>query len=548
MSLDVTEMLIKRSSDHDELHEEKTEGDEVVTADIKDDILSKYWVCYDISVDVIGPFNGKQIINHHIALASEGKMIYEEKIDRYVYYKIATTNDDAPWYKLHDTFFHNSTEKENIEDDSDKIETYLSHLYHALLTLKSSKPYKKPNHAIATNDAKDNYLSKYWLCVEGKLDGPYDSDRLKQLFRAQVYNRTKYIFFQHATNELGKWYKMNIWRNVEQADDDDDREEIKRCLPNLYTTLLSRKYLKQIRLPKAPESITKATKFNRIAFVIGKCIEFFIYVHCIPTYIIFTMYWWVAWKISKNQFWAGATKPRRWTGVCLWRSGIIITPMCVVMILRAHFYSEIQSFMVSYMVWGTLSFCPSFVILVVCLCCSKEETKYMDRLVKYSLMVAAVDVGALGISDAFIQQWVDFMVGSLGQIRNKDGTYGTVTSQMRKELRRLDGWANALYFIIPSLCCFIPAAAAGFIANYFLQEKFSLKCSGDITNDKLCFDDTNIGCCEVISSWDYKSTSTLSFLTALGNNIIGTFVIIRIMSWIYVKGNPEISFIAKKVK
>ncbi len=92
--------------------------------------------------------------------------------------------------------------------------------------------------------------------------------------------------------------------------------------------------------------------------------------------------------------------------------------------------------------------------------------------------------------------------------------------------------------MFPSLASFVPAAIVGFIANYVLEEQFELKCSEEIENTAICFDDGH-GCCEVISS--HELVNSYEFIGGLASNIIATWAVIRIAGYFMINASPSLA-------
>merc|ERR1711933_139742 len=88
----------------------------------------------------------------------------------------------------------------------------------------------------------------------------------------------------------------------------------------------------------------------------------------------------------------------------------------------------------------------------------------------------------------------------------------------------------SILFMMPSLASLLPAAVFGFIANFVLEEKFELKCDGIGEND--CAVQTEIGCCDIISS--HELNNTYEFAGGLASNIIATWAVIRIFGYFFV--------------
>merc|ERR1712129_676776 len=83
-----------------------------------------------------------------------------------------------------------------------------------------------------------------------------------------------------------------------------------------------------------------------------------------------------------------------------------------------------------------------------------------------------------------------------------------------------------ILYIFPAIAALFPSAIIGFIANFFLEEKFKLQCddSLDAIGTNICSIDGS-GCCEIVSSHDVWNSYT--FIGGLASNILATWAIIR---------------------
>ena len=203
-------------------------------------------------------------------------------------------------------------------------------------------------------------------------------------------------------------------------------------------------------------------------------------------------------------------------------SGLVVTPFIIVYIvlLDAVDYDgwkgEIQSWMIGYIIWGIFTF-----ILI--------------SMFLYGAVFARNKAEAQSL---IFQKCIDWLLWIIGVQFNLKGA---------ADIRDF-GADVALFivFVFPAVAAILPCAIVGFIANYVLEEKFELKCSEDITNDDLCFEDGGYGCCEVISSHDF--INSYSFMGGLASNILATWAIIRIVGYIMVNTSPELSMFANKTK
>eukprot|EP00483_Globobulimina_turgida_P002956 UN02961 len=180
------------------------------------------------------------------------------------------------------------------------------------------------------------------------------------------------------------------------------------------------------------------------------------------------------------------------------------------MMSEMHYWDEIQSWMISYIIWGIVSLMTSishFVLIYF-----HKDIRILDNAI---LLIMGVDFG-------------DFDV-----VRELEGN----------NFFEMLG----IIFIFPALASLLPASVIGFIANYYLEEKFDLKCDEDIarTSQHLCLEE-EYGCCEVISSHDIYNT--WSFFGGLASNMLFTWAIIRIGGYLLVQGFPKLALFVKRGK
>merc|ERR1719382_1892891 len=182
----------------------------------------------------------------------------------------------------------------------------------------------------------------------------------------------------------------------------------------------------------------------------------------------------------------------------------------------APMWDEIQSWMVSYIVWGV----SSYTIFCVLLCAqSKQITQSgpsgFDTMMNVVLKIIGVDFG--GVS---IMAW--------------------------SQANPMDPKFWAILCLFPSLASLLPAAIAGFIANFILEERFELSCDGIEENTDDCAVVTTDGCCEIISS--HAAENMYGFLGGMASSILATWGIIQIFGFLIVSAFPEFALYAKKKK
>ena len=87
-------------------------------------------------------------------------------------------------------------------------------------------------------------------------------------------------------------------------------------------------------------------------------------------------------------------------------------------------------------------------------------------------------------------------------------------------------------FLCIILAAMIPAAISGFLANYFLEERFELKCGKDLDNEEIICTSDGKQCCNIISSFDIADS--YNFIGGLFSNMLAVFALIRILACLMI--------------
>eukprot|EP01084_Bolivina_argentea_P226994 383377_1 len=199
-------------------------------------------------------------------------------------------------------------------------------------------------------------------------------------------------------------------------------------------------------------------------------------------------------------------------------SGTAITPIvCVSLILtQTTLYDGegLQSWMISWIVWGVLSTIFTY-ILIYDFDWDETQQKRSGKMTNIMngilLITIGIDLGNTQLNPNSTEFWeaVGFML------------------------------------VFPSIACCVPAAVCGFIANYFFEEKFTLKCGEEIKNDYLCLE-SNRGCCDVVSSYDVQNSYI--FIGGLASNILAVWAICRILGYIVVHASEKLRLYVRRKK
>eukprot|EP01084_Bolivina_argentea_P317146 549844_1 len=378
----------------------------------------------------------------------------------------------------------------------------------------------------------------YFVYNRNKINGPYLMQQIITEYVTKKFKEKKLYIM--AANGDNKWHKLTfpnyVYKNLK--DDDEKRtnlmeeceklnDEIKETFPILYKHLIENVLsgnLRQVEVPEqVPEEEKKASLFRWMIRILGKIfaisLSTFIILHCMPGFIVLI----VLCCITCCYFCCTSCCCERKTnvfddhpatlGVILYLgsyAGMIISPAVIVFVVltQTDIWSEIQSWMISYITWGIMSFTVSTAYLV-----ASYYQKGYDWINSVILLIIGVDFGDFDVMKE-VSQGSDLNLALFGVL-----------------------------FVFPALASFLPAAIVGFIANFILEEKFELKCSADATNEYLCFEE-KYGCCEIISSHDYHNS--YEFIGGLASNILAIWAVIRIVGYLLVNGFKQLSLYAVK--
>ena len=188
-------------------------------------------------------------------------------------------------------------------------------------------------------------------------------------------------------------------------------------------------------------------------------------------------------------------------------TSILLTTIIVLLIVNLlEVHSEIQSWMIAYIIW-----CLYVVIYLYNRACTVYVI-FSDR------EIFGMKAGNVKVFNLIIK----YVVGV------------EVENQAENNYTRLLAVVGGLF----------PALLAGFIANYILNEQYTLKCSKDFVSG-ICDPDAGI-CCKLVSSHQFDYF--YEFMGRVASRIIASFGIVRIIGWLFCKGHPELKDIAKKMK
>eukprot|EP01084_Bolivina_argentea_P276227 471301_1 len=383
---------------------------------------------------------------------------------------------------------------------------------------------------------KDRVDSKYWIYYQ-VLNGPYDAAQLIELYRSNVIKH-KTIQIQLVSKPcINQWYTIHFKQHEENTN-------VEKNLPYLYKVFVLKVidgHLHKYEVPNPPTKYYRETISSKAAYLLYLLMNVIFRLHqiiMIPLLIIYGLIMYVKYRtLTIKAYGLHVFVPLEWPIIyrtvniyrlCL-NMGLLMTPLCTVLVLIEQFEYEMHSLMIGYLAWGITSFLvlagSDFMDAAFLW---EGEKKRRSIISKYSLLMAGINVGCVDVHDMTAKQW-----------SGKD-------TQLTQAVMV---W-SAVFEVIPSMIMIIPAVAIGFIANYVLVPKFLLKCSEKISNDLLCFDN-KYGCCTVLSSWDLNWANYASqsiFISAAASNILAVLVIVKILTLAYVKGHPVLHSMASKTK
>merc|ERR1712228_518612 len=376
----------------------------------------------------------------------------------------------------------------------------------------------------------------YFVYNNNKTFGPRTKDEIVSLYVTKKL--VDDILFVMSADTGTEWIQLTF-----PTDSKLDSKDIKRCdkmqecevmnakfrkaFPQLYESLIEdvcNKRIKKIVPPQCfPNESRNSSILRLLISFIGKILAIgtaFIVMHCLPTLMLMCFAGClccaicVAWKEcfgDNDDSEVYVVLAILFIGY----SGILFTPIIAVHITlsQANEWNEIQSWMISYIVWGIFSFFFPVLFLLF----TAKNGGMANKVTEVVLMIIGIDFGGFNLLETF---------------GNKD--FGA------QEVAML----FAVLFIFPTLASLLPAAICGFIANFVLEEKFELKCDGIGEYD--CVVETERGCCDIISSHELENS--YAFIGGLASNIIATWAIIRIFGYLFVNAFPTFSLYAKRKK
>ena len=406
-------------------------------------------------------------------------------------------------------------------------------MYSSLSQQEETKQDNNKQETMTKVKGKNELNPSYYIYNNDNISGPYKIDEIIELWRAKkIKNDQMWItssIREHEDAE-SKWFKLefpeytanDIGKELKDVKQEciDRNKEIKSEFPQLYSYLIQKvldneikRYMEPLDIPNDAKKAT--SKLNLFIKIVGKLLMItmliLIGLHnmlglCFLTAIV-----------------ACCEAPESTMQLVLTMiaiSGMITTPILSVSCILSftEVYDDgIQSWMISWLIWGILAFVIISMYIFGIIRGISEKDKIVKILNRIVLLIIGVDFGNINVEGLL------------------EAGYG-----------ENDPWKLfGVFLVFPSLACFMPAAIAGFIANYFLEEQFTLKCSKDTQNNYLCFEE-KYGCCQIVSSFDY--TNSYIFIGGLASNILAIWAIVRIIGYVMANASPTLTLYAKRKK
>eukprot|EP01084_Bolivina_argentea_P073091 132666_1 len=388
---------------------------------------------------------------------------------------------------------------------------------------------------------KEYQTKNLFYVYDDEVAGPYRINDIIELYVTRKF-RNDEIFIQPA-DDTNEWQKIVFPKAIAVKNGYGEKDRKRRnmmndCVeenksfqknyPQLYKALFEgifSRNLKQIKLPEfIPKEKQTKSLLTQLIVSLGTILSTFIYIiiffHVLPSMVmtacfvsfVWIMRWFIlvcCYKKYTRRTWTG----QFWFGIAIVAFlGIAVMPPLIIYLLlnKTSNWNEMQSWMISYCVWGILTY--SFVTAMFLVRAGVRKIP-LQKIHKVMLMLIGIE---------FSVPWKQMQ---------RDGTSTLIQA--------------CIFVLYPSVSSLLPAVIAGFITNFILEEKFVLKCNEKIQNDILCFE-TGHGCCEIISSHDYRNS--YAFIGGLTSNIIGSWVIIRICGYLITKAHSKMAVYAKRTK
>eukprot|EP01084_Bolivina_argentea_P059779 109210_1 len=416
---------------------------------------------------------------------------------------------------------------------------------------------KKLNDSAAIYEDHDRQ-KLYYIYNDHQILGPYTTNEIITVYVRRKIKFDTIIYITKATQ--CKWYRLQIPQNVSIDQQNARRksqlermtsknkikaileanEEIKNHIPDIFTNLVENIINNKIKpvivptqTPKTGSIRISAILFYFLGTILTILMWCIIGLHFIISAIFSALLYWLPIlkyydheQDSDDEAIHMFEKPYNkkaalltFINYFLSYSGMIIFPGFITyfVVYYLQLFPEIQSWMISYIIWGILSFITTMMV----------HGSWLfgfgyGILGNYLLLIIGVDLGGHDVTEL-----------------NDDEDEEHDSNCLSNMLENVDLY---IAYIFPALASFLPAAVCGFLVNFVWEEQYVLNCSEEVKNSSLCYGAGR--CCEIISSHDFKNS--YSFVGGLASNILAVFASIRIVGFLMVNANPRFSVYAKR--
>lgn len=289
-------------------------------------------------------------------------------------------------------------------------------------------------------------------------------------------------------------YLFEIFENTAQENTAANPQQYETVITMPKTHEMQSKIVKSDKNDEEPNKAGCGRIGKFIAKIINGFLFFWLLLHVHISFII-----WIIWYHYFYESRSIRISTYGFMSVITISTAFII---CYFGFISSGLYHEFQSWMIGYIGWMTIISLQTFV-----------EQIYMDH-------------------NDYILQQINFLRMRILGIKLKKSKVFTTEYET--------AW-------VKPVASLLPATIIGFIANFFLQERFQLNCGKyiDELESDICYSDGR-ACCVIISSYDFDNS--FDFMGKLASNILATFGVIRVIAWFMVLENEELRQIADKTR
>eukprot|EP01083_Nonionella_stella_P049819 132716_1 len=349
------------------------------------------------------------------------------------------------------------------------------------------------------NPIKETYNTKslYFIYNDNKICGPYDIDQIIMLYVKRRLKSNK-LHIKSAAADNGDWQKIQLPINMYKRKSDKDKmrmntikdcvrenQHIKILYPELYTNLIENTIhgtLRQVDVPTTvPKDVQRSSFYRIFMNLLGKILAY-----------------------TMAFFLVVHNLPSLILGCCI---------VCICARVLSDDHQEKIVMFGLLVCYSGMLYSPAIIVFSVL-----SSTDMWDEIQSWMISYIAWGIASFLFTSLYL---------SVTLLHAGNSTIAVMF----------------MMFLLPSFAILFPSAVIGFLANFILEEKFVLECGDDITAEYLCFEE-EYGCCEVISSHDYRNT--YEFVGGLASNVIATWAVIRVVGYLVINAFPSIAAYATR--